>query len=444
MSNNYPTIDGNDKETPLIQGNQGPHLGQPPRNEQPVGQGQPSFGQPPQYNGPDVGLMPQFAGGPDLGTPPSGYQSPQPQGPYGNPPTGYQAPPPQGPYGTPPTGYQSPPPQGPYGTPPTGYQAPPPQPQPAPTQPIIPPPVEEDSEPFKIKGVVELQKEFGAEEVKIVKKQPHVCSLLINILLLISRGIYLTILIGYQISYNNWYREVKLIREGWWIFALVELIHFIEYTCSSTLRYLWNKTDCDSIKNYVIKMKNTRPSISMWCECFHYETRIRYVTENYTVNGPNGPETRTRQRVETYQEKVVTHTETEYFDFTAFLEISQMISDDIYNNDLIKIKFSERIEFGDMYTRSAYDNQLSRFISRNKHRDVCFSYTENKNIPGFKERMFSVNGEAHSCFMTWYWYSLVTLLGFTWPFRIWVEKRCVRGEFGFRSIVFRDPRMYGY
>lgn len=415
MSNNYPNFDGNDKQAPLIDPNSGPYLGQPPHNEQPVGNGQPNFGQPPMYNGPDIGLMPQYGAGPNLGMPPSGYQSPHPPAPVQN---------------------------APFGIPPTGYQAPPPQP--VVPQPTLPPPADDDNQPFKIKGVVELQKEFGAEEVKLVKKQPHICSLLLNILVLASRGFIFVVVLGNQVNHGAWYQPLRFIGEFWWIFALVELFYFIEYTCSSTLRYLWNKTDCDSIKNYVISMKNTKPSISMWCECFHYETRIRYVTENYTVNGPNGPETRTRQRVETYQEKVVTHTETEYFDFTTFLEISQMISDDIYNNDLIKIKFSERIEFGDPYTRGAYDRQLSSFIARNKHRDVCFSYTESKHIPGFKERMFSVNGENHSCLMTWYWYTLITLLGFTWPFRIWVEKHCVRGEFGFHSIVFRDPRMYGY
>lgn len=335
---------------------------------------------------------------------------------------------------------------GPWGTPPSGYQAPPPMippPQPViqgPPQPIAPP---EDDGPFKIKGVVELQKEFNAEEVKIVKKQPHILSLVLNLLVGASRLFIIFTLIG-SASSSRWRNEARFLQEFWWIFALVELVYFVEFFCSSTLRYLWNKTDSDSIRDYVVKIKETRPSISMWCECYHFETRVRYVTESYTVNGPNGPETRTRQRMETYQEKVVTYTETDYFDFSHFFEISRMISDDIYDNDLIKIKFSQKIEFGDPYTRGAYDRQLSTFIARNKNRDACFTYTENKHIPGFKERMFSVNGEKHSCLIHWWWYTVATILGLTWPFRLWVESKCVRGEFNFHSVVFRDPHKYGF
>lgn len=399
MADNYPSLDTEDKKEPLLNPMAGP---------------KPSMsGQAP----------------PDFGMPPTGYQAPlPPQQPFGVPPTGYQNPP------MPPA-----PQQNPFGAPPTGYQnAPAPIPQ---NQPMAPP---EDDGPFKIKGLVELQKEFNAEEVKIVKKQPHILSLLLNMLVLSSRLFLLIVAIGSATAGYRWNAELKFIRELFWIFILVELIYLIEFFCSSTLSYLWNKTDCNSIKDYVVRMKETKPTISMWCECFHYETRVRYVTEHYTVNGPNGPESRTRQRMETYQEKVVTHTETEYFDISAHFEISRMISDDIYDNDMIKIRFSQRIEFGDPYTRGAYDRQLNAFISRNKRRDTCFSYTENKHIPGFKERMFSVNGEVHSCFMTWFWYTTATLLGFTWPFRIWVEAKCVRGEYGFHTIVFRDPRKFGY
>jgi hypothetical protein len=333
-----------------------------------------------------------------------------------------------------------------FGQPPTGYAPTYNPPQGFGVPPQIPAPVPDDDleVPFRIKGVIELQKEFGAEEVKIVKKQKHVLSLFLNILQAASRTFLIVVLVGFQTNQGSWREHMRLIKQIWYVFALVEVLFLIEFFCSSTLRYLWNKASNDSIRDYVVKIKETRPSISMWCECYHYETRVRYVTETYTVQGSKGPETRTRQRMETYQEKVVTYTETEYYDYSHFFEISRMISDDIYHNDLIKIKFSQKIEFGDPYTRAAYDRQLGRFISRNKHRDTCFSYTENKHIPGFKERMFSLNGEEHSCLVHWFWYTFLSFLGFTWPFRIWIESKCVRGEFNFHSVVFRDPSKFGY
>lgn len=339
-----------------------------------------------------------------------------------------------------PPGFAPPPPG--YGPPPAGYGQPPANL--GPSGPMPPAPMDDLEAPFKIKGVVELQKEFNAEEVRIVKKQPHICSLLINMMVWASRLFVIITLVSYNNRPSSWRREMEFLANAWFLFLIPEVVSLIEFFCSSTLRYLWNKTQSDSIREYVVKMKETRPSISMWCECYHYETRVRYVTESYTVNGPNGPETRTRQRLETYEEKVVTFTDSEYFDYSHFFEISRMISDDIYHNDLIKIRFSEKIEFGDPYTRGAYDRQLSSFIARNKHRDVCFSYTENKSTPGFKERMFSMNGEEHSCLVHWFWYTLISLLGFSWPFRMWIESKCVRGEFKFQYVVFRDPSRFGY
>ena len=319
-----------------------------------------------------------------------------------------------------------------FGQPPTGYQNPPVQ-NPAPFQ-IDEEPVNEN-DVFKIKGLIELQSEFNAEEIKVVKKQPHVCSLLLNLMVLGSRGFVI-------VSFICHLRQKRFIIQFWYLFVLIELIYLIEFFCSNTLRYLWNKVSSDSIFEHVNKIKLTRPEISMWCECYHFETRIRYVTESYSVQGSNGPEMRTRQRMETYQEKVVTHTEKEHFEFGNFYEISRMISDDIYHNDMIKIKFGKNIVFGDSQTRNEYDRQLSIFISRNKHRDTCFSYVEYKEIPGFKDRMFSVNGEKHSCFVNWCWYIIFTLLGFTWFYRIWVESKCLRGEYNFHMIVFKDPHRY--
>lgn len=392
MTDAYPTLDSEDKTQPLLVGPQEI----PPNGAHPFGQ------------------------------PPTGFQTPGPAGFPAQP-----AFPPQ------PGASANPMPQ------PGGYQNPPPL-QPMSGQQNIAAPTDDLDTPFKIKGLVELQREFNSEEAKIVRKQPHILSLLLNLLVMASRTFIGVVLIGSSVNYYAWRRETVFLQGNWGFFLIPEALYLIEYFCSSTLRYLWNKTGAESIKDYVVSMKNTRPSISMWCECYHFETRIRYVTEHYTVQGPNGPESRTRQRVETYQEKVVTYTETDKFDFSHFYEISRMISDDIYNNDLIKIRFGQRIEFGDAYTRAAYDRQLGAFIARNKHRDTCFSYTENKSLPGFKERMFSVNGESHSCFMTWFWFTVATIAGLTWPFRIWVEAKCVRGEFNFHSLVFRDPRRFGY
>ena len=285
---------------------------------------------------------------------------------------------------------------------------------------------------FRVKGVVELQKDYGSDRIKIVKKEPHVMSLLLNLILLASRMFLLIVWIGWNNNPIKWRDQYNIIQKYYYIFIVVEAAYLLELFCSSTLRYLCNQASSHSVRGHIIRMKETRPSFSMWCECYHYETRVRYVTETYTENG----ETKTREVRETYEEKVVTHTETDYFEFSHFIETSQMISDDIYYNDMIKIRLKYSISFGDEHTRAAYNRHLQRFISRNKHRDVHFSYTESQSIPGFLDKLFSRNGEKQSMLINWGWYLLTSLLGFTWPYRIWLEAKCVRGEFNFRYIVF--------
>lgn len=384
-------------------------------------------------------------GQPNLGIPPTGFTNqnqPQPMIPSNNFPNQEQHYPTMSPLhfenpnpviqmGNNPSGFDN----QHINQPPTGFVA----------QNINPPPQEPetfDNQPFKMKGIVELQKDFNAQEIKIVKKQKHICSFILNFLQFITRGYLLVVIIGYNIDREKFRPHLRLILDFVWILILTEVTVFIELMCSSTLRYLWNKHSSDKIYEYVGKIKNTRPEIYFTCECYHFETRVRYVTEHYTVQGSKGPETRTRQRMETYQEKVVTHRENESFDYQRFFEISPMISDDIYHNDLIKIKFGKKIQFGDDWSRSQYDSQLAYFISRNRNRDTHFGYLEYKEIAGFKDRMFSANGEVHCFLVHWFWYLILSFMGFTWAYRMWLEGKCIRGEFDFHMLVFKNRNSF--
>ena len=290
---------------------------------------------------------------------------------------------------------------------------------------------------FRVKGVVELQKDPGSDRVNIVEKKPHTISLLLNILLLASRLFLLVAWIAYLIDPVKLKGTFDFIRNFYWINILVEVPYLIELFCSSTLKYLWNETSSHGVREHIVKMKQVRPEISMWCECYHYETSVRYVTETYYEGGVR----KTRQRKENYQVKVVTHTETKYFEFSHCIEASQMISDDIYYNDLIKIKLTYGIAFGDDQTRDVYNYQLQAFISRNRSRDTHFTYDETRKVPGFVDKLFSRNGENKSRFIGWTWYLLISLLGFSWPYRVWLEAKCVRGEFNFKYLVFANPNV---
>jgi hypothetical protein len=66
---------------------------------------------------------------------------------------------------------------------------------------------------------------------------------------------------------------------------------------------------------YVEQLKRAPPLLSMICQCYHYETRTRYVTETYTEYVNEQSVMRTRTRIETYREKVVTYNGYETFHY---------------------------------------------------------------------------------------------------------------------------------
>ncbi len=75
-------------------------------------------------------------------------------------------------------------------------------------------------------------------------------------------------------------------RDYWFLIFIPYIPYIIEVFCSSTFRYLWNKKKGERIYDYVIDIKKTKPVLSFWCECFHYETRFRYYT--VTVRNSDG------------------------------------------------------------------------------------------------------------------------------------------------------------
>ena len=151
----------------------------------------------------------------------------------------------------------------------------------------------------------------------------------------------------------------------------------------------------------------------------------------------NGPVTRTRTRTETYTVKVVTHTETEYFSYSTSHDDSGMISNDINTYDFIKITFKKSYTFGNAATSNAYDKQLNNFISRNKYRDAHFGYTEDFRLEGFTPKMLSINTTEHSWQINTCFYVTVSLLFMmSWPYRIWMESLCYRGEFTIKKIIY--------
>jgi len=233
--------------------------------------------------------------------------------------------------------------------------------------------------------------------------------------------------------FYNLAQVYKIMELQFWalIYAGVFLVYLIEVFCTNSCKYLHHMDFVEDFVTYVNRIKNVRPLIGFWCECYHYETRYR--TVEYTDSNGNR---QTRQ--ESYQEKVVTHSETEYFSYNNFDDISGNVTLDILVFIATKVKFSKNWSCGDERTRRIYEIQEVNFIERNKYRDTHFSSSNIFKIDGFEERKLClVEMSRRSAIMTYGFYLLFSLLLLaSWPYRIWLEYKTVRARFHFHKRIY--------
>jgi len=216
---------------------------------------------------------------------------------------------------------------------------------------------------------------------------------------------------------------------------------------ASILGYLWNLNAVEDVVAYIRRLQTTPPQLGFSCECYHMETRTRYVTEHYTEyqheydssskSSRSVPVTKTRQKLETYQERVVTFSESERFVFARWEDISEKLTDTIYQYQATRVDFSFTVDAGDRATQKRYNTVKQNFIARNQERDSSFEFSEHCRIEDFHPKMLSiVDLKKKSPLMHWSCYVVFTLCGLSWPYRIWFDRKTVYGAFMFRKRVF--------
>lgn len=221
----------------------------------------------------------------------------------------------------------------------------------------------------------------------------------------------------------------------------------VESFMSPVFTYLRHLYRVEDVIEYIRRVRASPPEIYWSCESYHYETRTRWVTEYYTEYETRYnwatkstemiPVQKSRQKQETYIEKVVTHRESQDFNYEMFEDISGEITDAIFKFEAIKIQFTKCYKFGNKEIRNRYKSEKSQMVTRNKPRDTHFSFYEELHIADFKEKMLSiVDLDKVSWFMKWPLYILTTLLGCSWLHRFWFEKKTVYGKYMFVKLIY--------
>ena len=171
------------------------------------------------------------------------------------------------------------------------------------------------------------------------------------------------------------------------------------------------------LNSYVTRLRETRPMMFHRIECFHWETTTRLVT--YTDAQGN-----LQTRTETYEERVVTHTDCENFPYAYFKDLSPPTIEGISSNKLTRLQMFMDVKLGDSETIDAYNRMQTRLEDANRNLDTDMISWMEIEVDGFIERL---SAYSHSNEKSWWMnspcYYISSLLCCTWPFR-WLYRKC--------------------
>jgi hypothetical protein len=202
---------------------------------------------------------------------------------------------------------------------------------------------------------------------------------------------------------------------------------------SSTLRYLMHVRDSGGSQKFQESLQRARPDITMHVECYHYETRTRTYTDS-----------KGRRRTRTERVKVVTYTGRRNKTFCSWADASGNLPTfetaairsvgASAKTRIMKIKNIKSYEPLDAATEAHFAREASAFKAANRHRDVHMSYSESFFIPGFVSKTLTIDGPT-PCALGPGCYVLASLLGLTWPYRMWMECKSFRVEWSVKKVL---------
>jgi len=238
--------------------------------------------------------------------------------------------------------------------------------------------------------------------------------------ILLWAGIGMSVFLGVQ-----GYQEVVNALE---ITGGIYVIYLILEFCSSTARYLCNKSTDQGIYEQMGTYFKTPPVINFHCECYHYvirhhTRRTKHGVRHYT----------TRERVTTYREDY-------HLPYYSERDVSGLF---ILNGEkafiekkhYIKLKLKEEVNFADAISYMDYQYEKEYFWRRNRFRDVHFSFTETRTIPGLVHHNLVKLTAQEPCSVNFAFFFLFTIIPFVEFYKIYVDSFCVFQRYKVRKLV---------
>jgi len=211
------------------------------------------------------------------------------------------------------------------------------------------------------------------------------------------------------------------------VFVLFE--SFLSYE----LDHIENIMQEESVRDYLQRMRDTAPVITLTIECYHYEQRRKSKARSH-------PETYCDSYV-TYTEKVVTHRDSHTFPYDHWEDVSTNDMPWLRSPILTRLKIDSFIDFGDAETKRSFEEHKKSFVDSNRHKDEKIGLSVQQEIPGLEPRVLAFTDPAHK---TWWISSDVflcaTCLCLTWPYRWFLKAKTRKSYYELKKKIYNDTR----
>jgi len=195
--------------------------------------------------------------------------------------------------------------------------------------------------------------------------------------------------------------------------GILYLIYLIECCCSGSQKYLISN-DAVEKEDYMQKIKTAAPRIGTKIECYHYVTKNNKDLESQNTGGIS----QIREKMMS-KEKVVTFTETSYFEYKAWEDATDEV---LTTANFLRLDIVKQIVFDSPESELKFETYRKEFVESHRGRDEHISVVPIFEIDGYRDSVLLQSKWANrSCFLDvgWFWFFSFVLL--SWPYRMWFE-----------------------
>lgn len=220
------------------------------------------------------------------------------------------------------------------------------------------------------------------------------------------------------------------------VFYVLYVIEALAF--NSTARGLRRLGSAEDVASYVDRIKQTAPVLRLRARCYHYETRV----ETVTTRGQGGRE---QEETRTRDDAVFTQELNEPLRVEHWRDVSGHLAEGLEHYPLVQIHFQMTWQPGDAETTSNYNRARADVRRRaeaaddHHHFEETFHLrdpqtgAESQQLP--LKTMICTTGLRPS-WLGWKQYVVATFLGLSWPYRLWLTRTSLKGDFTFVKTVW--------